>query len=93
VDIIDISFGRLIQDRIAHNILCVFLQTGIECSLTANFILEMANNVLYLAINAQVRDSCHRLIGSPIEEAPASTHFGAWRPHPRDAIRDDDPTT
>ena len=53
----------------------------------------MANNLLYLAINAQVRDSCHRLIGPPIEEAPASTHFGAWRPHPRDAIRDDDPTT
>jgi hypothetical protein len=40
-----------------------------------------------------VSDSCHRLIGSPIEEASASTHFGAWRPHPRDAIRDDDPTT
>ena len=62
-------------------------------SLVANLELEMANNLLYLAINAQVRDSCHRLIGSPIEEAPASTHFGAWRPHPRDAIRDDDPTT
>ena len=65
----------------------------IVSSLVANSGLEMANNVLYLAINAQVRDSCHRLIGSPIEEAPASTHFGAWRPHPRDAIRDDDPTT
>lgn len=53
----------------------------------------MANSVLYLTVNAQVRDSCHRLIGSPIEEAPASTHFGAWRPHPRDAIRDDDSMT
>ena len=62
-------------------------------SLLANLTLEMANVGRYLAINAQVRDSCHRLIGSPIEEAPASTHFGAWRPHPRDAIRDDDPTT
>lgn len=66
---------------------------NIFSSLMANSALEMANNVLYLAINAQVRDSCHRLIGSPIEEAPASTHFGALRPHPRDAIRDDDPTT
>jgi hypothetical protein len=65
----------------------------IGSSLLANLGLEMANNPLYLAINAQVRDSCHRLIGSPIEEAPASTHFGAWRPHPRDAIRDYDPTT
>lgn len=67
--------------------------SDIFSSLVANAGLEMANNVLYLAINAQVRDSCHRLIGSPIEEAPASTHFGAWRPHPRDAIRDDDPMT
>lgn len=67
--------------------------SDIFSSLMANFGLEVANNVLYIAINAQVRDSCHRLIGSPIEEAPASTHFGAWRPHPRDAIRDDDPTT
>ena len=72
-------------------VLC--LKFGIESSLLANLSLEMANHGRYVAINAQVRDSCHRLIGSPIEEAPASTHFGAWRPHPRDAIRDDDPTT
>lgn len=59
----------------------------------AIFGLALANQWGYPASNAQVRDSCHRLIGSPIEEASASTHFGAWRPHPRDVIRDDDPTT
>ena len=59
----------------------------------ANFTLEMANLPSYVLLSAQVRDSCQRLIGSPIEEVSASTHFGAWRPHPCDAIRDDDPTT
>jgi len=71
----------------------LLVHRDIRGSLVANIALELANDSPYLAINAQVRDSCHRLIGSPIEEASASTQFGAWRPHPRDAIRDDDPTT
>ena len=57
----------------------------------ANFLLATANFSAYGQLNAQVTDTCHRLIGSLIEEVSTSTHFGAWRSFVRDALRDDDP--